>query len=509
MRFLLPFTTALGLALAAAPSASAQLVSPTAEFGAGYTHHDGVTTVLLDLELASGPIYFLLVSASDFQTLPVLLGPLPLDESGNSLFVAAIPPSIESLLPELFKLSFRPLFLAGNYVSTTQAASFVLNDAGCESIDFDLEAGGAPTVAGEQVLEQWGAIGLHITCESQDPINQPNKAIVFDSTIPSPADPDLVTPGYGTDNDTALGKLLIVAENDIDADNDGLVDEPDDAFNGGIIRFNWDSPVDVCSATFVDVDDEPGQGITRLRFYQDAAGTQFIASLICPPGDDNNVKTLFFKVPGVMRMDVKFGGSGGLGGASWCPTCINFDDTGMGIQLGMPAGTIVTSQFANLGIQVSATDKLGAPRQAILFDSANPTGNDGDLVTPGYGAGNTDPEGMILIISQDDTDADNDGLVDDPNDEATGGNMFFDFDFPVLIEDLTFIDVDGLESSWVQGIDENNQVVGTVPLANLGDNSRQTITIKLPNVTRFKVHLGGSGSVAGFCVCSNPPNAAN
>ena len=77
------------------------------------------------------------------------------------------------------------------------------------------------------------------------------------------------------------------------------------------------------------------------------------------------------------------------------------------------------------------------------------------------------------------------------------------------IEDLTFIDVDGLEASFVQGIDAGNNIVGTIPLAVLGDNSRQTIDINLANVRRFKVHFGGSGSVAGFCFCSDPPNAAN
>ncbi len=454
-------------------------------------------------------MYFLLVSANNFKTLPLLLGPLPLDENGSAQLIADIPADVEMMLPDMYKFSFRPLFLDGHYVKTTQAASIVMNDAGCEPIDFDFKAGGAPTVAGEQVLEQWGPIGLHITCNSHQ-VFEPNKCIVFDSTNPSIADPDLITPGYGPDNDTSLGKLLIIAENDVDANNDGLVDVPDDAFDGGIIHFNWDSAVDLCSVTFVDVDDEDGQGITRLRFWSDNAGTAFLGSIICPEGPDNNVKTLYFKVANVRRMDIVMGGSGAIGAVSWCPTCINFDETGKGIALNLPAGTEIKEQFANLGFHVSAVNHVAThPNKAIIFDSANPTGNDGDLITPGYGVGNNVAEGKIIIIAENDTDANNDGLVDDPNDEAFGGNMFFDFDFPVLINDLTFIDVDGLEASFVQCINPSNQVVGTVPLANLGDNSRQTIAIFVPNVTRLKVHFGGSGSVAGFCFCSNPPEIGN
>jgi len=496
-------SVALALAAQAAP---AQLISQTAEFGAFYTDDASGLKIGVNLEQASGPMYFLLASFDGFQSLPVLLGPYPLTDDGSAMLLASIDPSTQAMLPDLFKIGFRPLFVNGNYVSTTQAASIILNDDGCEELDFDFSAGGAPFTAGEVVTEQWAAIGLHVSATSQLP-GQPNKLIVFDSSNPSPADPDLVTPGYGPNNDTALGKLLIIAENDIDANNDTFVDSPDDAFNGGLMHFNFDQPQVMCSATFVDVDDtEVGLGITRLRFYGDNAGTIFLGSLIVPMGADNNVTKLFFHIEGVRRLDVKMGGSGALGVISYCPVCINFDETSKGIPLDLPAGTVITNQFAGLGFNVSAVDKLGNPKKAIIFDSANPTGGDTDLATPGYGFGNNVAEGKIIIIQEHNVDANNDGLIDTPDDNADGGNMFFDFDFDVHVDELTFVDVDGLEASWVQGIDSNNVIVGTIPLANLGDNSRQTINIDLDNVRRFKVHFGGSGSVAGFCFCANPPN---
>jgi hypothetical protein len=508
MYFMKSLSLLLGtLALAAAaPSVPAQLVSTSAEFGAFYTDDASGLRVGVNLEAAAGPMYFLLASFDDFQSLPVLLGPYPLAADGSALFLSDVDASVAALLPELLKVGFRPLFVDGSYVNTTQAASIVLNDDGCEELDFDFAAGGAPFLAGEVVTEQWAGIGLHISGESQLP-GQPNKVIVFDSSNPTGGDTDLQTPGYGPNNDTALGKLLIIAENDIDADNDTYIDDPDDAFNGGLMHFNFDEPQLMCSATFVDVDDvDPGQGITRLRFYGDNAGTIFLGSILCPTAPDNNVTRLFFHVEGVRRLDVKMGGSGALGVISYCPVCIDFDETSKGIPLDMPAGTIVTNQFADLGFNVSATNKLGGPRKAVIFDSANPTGGDSDLATPGYHPTNTVAEGKIIVIAENEVDADFDGLIDDPDDEATGGNVFFDFDFDVHVEELTFIDVDGLEASWVQGIDSNNNIVGTIPLANLGDNSRQTISIDLDNVRRFKVHFGGSGSVAGFCFCADSPN---
>jgi hypothetical protein len=501
----LPLLMGAGVLALTASTASAQLISPTADLGAAYILGTGPTKVLVNLEEAAGPMYYLLVSIDDFASLPTLLGPYPLGLEGEALFQAQIPAELEAMLPDLFEISFRPLFMQNAYVNTTQAASIILNDDGCEELDFDLEAGGTPFSAGEILSEQWAPIGLHLSAESQIPASQPNIAIVFDSSNPTGGDTDLVTPGYGPNNTVGLGKLIIMAENDIDANNDDLIDDPDDAFNGGLIHFDFDEAVTMCSATFIDVDDvDPGQGITRLRFYSDA-GTTLIQSIICPTGPDNNSTTLYFNVDNVKRLDVKFGGSGALGIISWCPVCIDFDNTSKGIPLDLDVGEQITNQFAAQGFNVSADNHVaGHPDKAIIFDTANPTGGDPDLQTPGYGFGNTIAEGKVIIIAENDVDANNDGNVDDPDDEAGGGNIFFDFDFNVEIEELTFIDVDGLEQSFVQGIDADNNIVGTVFLANLGDNSRQTVDLNFDHVRRFKVHFGGSGSVAGFCFCADP-----
>jgi hypothetical protein len=120
---------------------------------------------------------------------------------------------------------------------------------------------------------------------------------------------------------------------------------------------------------------------------------------------------------------------------------------------GLPAGTIVTSLSSGSGISgdvvVGAVEVLadGTPREtaAVVFDAvcggapANCSGGDDDLYAPNLG--------KVLIIAEDLVDANNDGLVDDPDDaDATGG--FFTFDFTgfgpgtVTVDSLDVLDVE-------------------------------------------------------------------
>ena len=50
--------------------------------------------------------------------------------------------------------------------------------------------------------------------------------LCFDSLLSNTADPDLEGPPWATGNlapDTVLGNVLIIAENDVDSDVDGLI----------------------------------------------------------------------------------------------------------------------------------------------------------------------------------------------------------------------------------------------------------------------------------------------
>ena len=94
----------------------------------------------------------------------------------------------------------------------------------------------------------------------------------------------------------------------------------------------------------------------------------------------------------------------------------------------LPAGTIISDQWHFNDIHISAANnKASHPDEVITFNSNNPTGGDFDLASPwsmGNIPANTDL-GNLLIIAEDLVDSNGDGLVDDPDDEANGGTIFF------------------------------------------------------------------------------------
>ena len=107
----------------------------------------------------------------------------------------------------------------------------------------------------------------------------------------------------------------------------------------------------------------------------------------------------------------------------------------------------------------------------MIFDSGNPTGGDEDLQTPGPGENNDTPLGNLLIIAEDDVDADNDGLVDDPDDSAEGGTIRFDFSTTVTFFGFQVIDVDSKEIDAIVLFDINDNILVAADLGPIGENS--------------------------------------
>src|SRR5262245_40770476 len=143
------------------------------------------------------------------------------------------------------------------------------------------------------------------------------------------------------------------------------------------------------------------------------------------------------------------------------------------------------------------------PDKAILFDTANPTGGDTDLATPGYGPGNDIALGKVLILAENDGDADFDGLVDDPDDEAGGGMLQFRFDSAVDFVGAKILDVDGTEKDAFNLYDEFDNLILSVPIPFAGDNSVQTLVLSpaVTGVRRAELVLGGSGAITALTYC--------
>jgi len=165
----------------------------------------------------------------------------------------------------------------------------------------------------------------------------------------------------------------------------------------------------------------------------------------------------------------------------------------------LPAGFRVDGYLPGLGVFVQTNNAVpGHPDLAIIFDSANPTGNDPDLVTPGYHPTNTVAYGNVLIIAEYDTDTNPpDSLVDDPNDEAgrPAGWIDMTFDDAYTAAELVICDTDQGETTGTVQFFDGAVQLSVQPIAVLGDNSIQTITYSGAEFNRLRVNMPGSGSI--------------
>ncbi len=194
----------------------------------------------------------------------------------------------------------------------------------------------------------------------------------------------------------------------------------------------------------------------------------------------------------------------------------------------LPAGTIVSEVYGSGGsgpIRIFGLNpRIGeTTNAAVIFDSANPTGEDSDLGAPnetfeideqpGPGVGvagikgaqfeNATPQGKLLIIAEDLVDADGDGLVDDPDDMAHRANLFtMDFSAvgTVIMHRMTLIDVEtGEGRPYAKLFDAGDRELRSVNLPVTGDNGVTLVDFgPTPGVSKMAVSLGGSGAISSF-----------
>ncbi len=142
----------------------------------------------------------------------------------------------------------------------------------------------------------------------------------------------------------------------------------------------------------------------------------------------------------------------------------------------LAAGNIITDQYD--GVEISTSSEFGV----MLFDTGNVTGEDFDL--------GSDDLGNVLIISED-----GDSL--DPDDNAAGGIISFNFDDLVTVNNIGLLDIDESGSS-IAFYDQDSNLIETVEIANLGENSFQEIDFNIENVASVDIDLAGSGAVTGI-----------
>lgn len=150
-------------------------------------------------------------------------------------------------------------------------------------------------------------------------------------------------------------------------------------------------------------------------------------------------------------------------------TTIDFND--------LSNGTIVDNEYSSHGVTISGWTAQGAGHRAMTFDSGNPTGGDWDLETNNLG--------NVLIISED-------GDSHDPDDNAHGGLLRFDFEDGADVKSLTFLDIE--EGATIRFYDEHGNLIKTCS-AYTPDNGQVVANFDVDGVYRMDVTLHGSGAI--------------
>ena len=158
-----------------------------------------------------------------------------------------------------------------------------------------------------------------------------------------------------------------------------------------------------------------------------------------------------------------------------CPTEIVTEDFE-----GLASGDTVDGQFEGLTVSAQKSgDSDDSPNDAMIFDTANPTGGDRDL---GY-----DDQGNAVIISED-------GDSSDADDNMRGGTITFSFTDPSDVVSLRLLDVEEAGGT-IDLFDEDGELIETVDIPTTGDNGEQEVAINVSGVAIMDVNLTGSGAV--------------
>ncbi len=156
--------------------------------------------------------------------------------------------------------------------------------------------------------------------------------------------------------------------------------------------------------------------------------------------------------------------------------CEDFEDA--------EAGDVVFDQFDGFTVTAQrAGDAADSENDAMIFDTANPTGGDRDL---GF-----EDQGNAIIISED-----NDS--DDPDDNARGGTISFEFDEISDVSSVTLLDIEGTGTT-IDLYDADGELINTIPVVGTGDNTAQDIEINATGVAFMDVNLHTSGAVDDVC----------
>ena len=174
---------------------------------------------------------------------------------------------------------------------------------------------------------------------------------------------------------------------------------------------------------------------------------------------------------------------------------------------GPAAGTIIDDEFEPLFTVV--TNSNGSNDHAVIFDSANPSGNDDDLGPTFTEEGGTDTKmpGNILIISEDSNGTNTvncDAFTCTPaDDEAGGGTITFMFSEAITFKGVDIFDVsDGNATFSIDFFGLGDALIlSLVAPSGIGDDEFFSYSgLNITGVLKIVFNFGGSGAIDNLLI---------
>ena len=176
------------------------------------------------------------------------------------------------------------------------------------TLDFEADGVGNPLEAGQIIDDEFAAFGIQVSAENYAP-GHPDLAIIFDSANPTGGDDDLATPNPAghPSNTVPYDNILILAENDIDLDGDGLIDNPDDEAHrpAGYLHFSLGGVYEAADFVFIDTEEAGG----TVEFFLSGGS---VGSVPIPAIPNAAVVPVSFSDADFDAFQVNLAGSGGL-----------------------------------------------------------------------------------------------------------------------------------------------------------------------------------------------------
>jgi hypothetical protein len=151
-------------------------------------------------------------------------------------------------------------------------------------------------------------------------------------------------------------------------------------------------------------------------------------------------------------------------------------------------GEVITNQFQSAGITITALSNGNYRDELIIFDTDKSSTSDPDLEVN---------IGNIIIFPENNKDNDNDGVYDDPDDQAVGGRISLYFNNSRIVKSFKFVDSENNKGR-VYCYDASNTLLSTTTIANAGDASVQTVQVNTSDVKKMIIEFTTSGGVADF-----------